>query len=390
MKTIFAVLPIMNVLVGTYQLKDSTMRERTETIFILTSGDCPTQSLLELEGAMKATKTLAEVVDISPQVIRVRSSAPEDKWTSIAARTGHVIGIYRELFPSSELTEGIDRIIRAGDSINFQDIYDVVSENSDFFLKWLIKKGSMGIRSLRVQGAFREVSGTMIKKAMGKLIIEKGGKLDLDSPETDIAVIISRNIYIGEQLARADRESMRKRRNQFRPYSLPITLSPNLSRVLLNMARVEKHHEILDPFCGTGGILLEAAMIGAQVYGSDLDVKMIGGTKENFAFLNLDYRHLEVCDIEKASELFPEMDAVITDPPYGRSTSTGGEKMEKLYERIFVSLTKILKTGGRCAMILPSMAYLGGLPKELSLESAVSHRVHRSLVRHFLSLIKIG
>jgi len=369
-------------------LKDSKSSECSEPIFIVTSGDGPTLSLLELTGAMASTGIHAEIEDISPQVVRVRSSAPEDRWKEVARRTGHVIGIYRELFPSQIFTAEIEQTISAEGEIRFEHIYEVLSASSGLFVEWLASRTAIGIESLRVQGAFREVSGTTIKKALGKLITANGGKLDLNEPQTVVAVIISRNIYIGEQLALADREGMRKRRNQFRPYSLPITLSPNLSRVLLNMARVNKNHNILDPFCGTGGILLEGAMLGARVYGSDIDPKMIEGTKENFAFFKLGFRRLEVCDIENAYERFPEMDAVITDPPYGRSTSTGGEKMEELYGRMFASILKILKNGGRCAMILPSMAYISNLPKELRLESAVSYRVHRSLVRHFVSLVK--
>jgi tRNA (guanine10-N2)-dimethyltransferase len=390
MKTIFVVLPIMTVLAGVDQLKEPSLKDRTESIFIHTSGDSPTLSMLELVGAMTATGIQYEIVDISPQVVRIRSSATEDLWKVIARRTGHVIGIYRELFPSKLLTGGIERTIVANGEVHFEDIMKIISTCSGYFCEWLASRKKIGLESIRIQGSFREVSGTIIKKAIGKLITANGGNLHLDVPKNLVAVIISRNIYIGEQLALADREGMRKRRNQFRPFSLPITLSPNLSRVLLNMARVEKQHNILDPFCGTGGILLEAAMMGVGVYGSDLDPKMINGTKENFSFFKLDYRNIEVCDVEDAYNLFPKMDAVITDPPYGRSTSTGGEKMEELYRRMFVSIVKILKNGGRCAMILPSMAHLSDLPDELILESAVSHRVHRSLVRHFVSLIKEG
>lgn len=388
MKTIFAVLTIINVLAGVDQLINSNSLEGSKLIFILTSGDSPTLSLLEIVGAMATTGIHAEIVDISPQVIKVKSSSPVDLWKEIARRTGHVIGIYREIFPSQAFTGEIQRILGENGKVHFEDIMNILSVSSGPFCEWLETKSGMGLESIRVQGAFREVSGTTIKKAIGKLITANGGKLDLDHPQTIVTVIISRNIYVGEQLALADREGMRKRRNQFRPYSLPITLSPNLSRVLLNMARVEKNHDILDPFCGTGGILLEAAMMGARVYGSDIDAKMIEGTKENFAFFKLAYRHLEVCDIENAYDQFPVMDAVITDPPYGRSTSTGGEKMEELYGRMFASIVKILKKGGRCAMILPSMAYLSYLPKEFILEGAVAHRVHRSLVRHFVSLVK--
>ena len=38
---------------------------------------------------------------------------------------------------------------------------------------------------------------------------------------------------------------------------------------------------IVDPFCGTGGIAIEASLLGLEVLASDLDSRMVEGTKSN-------------------------------------------------------------------------------------------------------------
>jgi len=49
---------------------------------------------------------------------------------------------------------------------------------------------------------------------------------------------------------------------------------------------------VLDPFCGTGVVLQEAALAGYDVYGTDLEPRMVEYTKLNLAWLNANY-HLE-------------------------------------------------------------------------------------------------
>jgi tRNA (guanine10-N2)-dimethyltransferase len=55
---------------------------------------------------------------------------------------------------------------------------------------------------------------------------------------------------------------------------------------------------ILDPFCGTGVVLQEAALMGYQTYGTDIEQRMIDYTEANLNWLNQTYR----LDIEAALE----------------------------------------------------------------------------------------
>lgn len=54
---------------------------------------------------------------------------------------------------------------------------------------------------------------------------------------------------------------------------------------LLNLKQPLNGMRILDPFCGSGTILLFAYSLGIQVYGSDIDTKKVAGTKKNLKWI---------------------------------------------------------------------------------------------------------
>ncbi len=62
-------------------------------------------------------------------------------------------------------------------------------------------------------------------------------------------------------------------------------LPPKLAQIIINLAvasaKPEHDSVILDPFCGTGVVLIEATMMGFDVYGTDIDPRMIQYTDTN-------------------------------------------------------------------------------------------------------------
>lgn len=69
-------------------------------------------------------------------------------------------------------------------------------------------------------------------------------------------------------------------------------LPPKLAQIMINLAtgasqRPPASHQgrLLDPFCGTGVLLQEAALLGYPVYGTDLAEKMIQYTNDNLNWL---------------------------------------------------------------------------------------------------------
>ena len=151
------------------------------------------------------------------------------------------------------------------------------------------------------------------------------------------------------------------------------------ARALINLTGVKKGGTVLDPFCGTGGIVIEAGFMGMKAIASDFDPEMIAGTEENMDYYGLKMYDSEVLDISDIAERFGEVDAIATDPPYGRSTHTGGEDIESIYRRAMNSFGDTLKTGACAGVVLPHPID----DNRLKLQSMFVQRVHGSLSRHY-------
>jgi len=68
-------------------------------------------------------------------------------------------------------------------------------------------------------------------------------------------------------------------------------LPPKLAQTIINLASGSKQNGvILDPFCGTGVVLMEAALMGYQTYGTDLSEKMVRYSRDNMNWLQEKYR----------------------------------------------------------------------------------------------------
>ncbi|MBR0460723.1 DNA adenine methylase [Candidatus Saccharibacteria bacterium] len=63
-------------------------------------------------------------------------------------------------------------------------------------------------------------------------------------------------------------------------------LPPKLAQILVNLCGLlPEGARVLDPFCGTGVVLQEALLMGYQVYGTDIDERMIRYTEKNLEWL---------------------------------------------------------------------------------------------------------
>lgn len=168
-----------------------------------------------------------------------------------------------------------------------------------------------------------------------------------------------------------------------------------MALLMCNMARVAKGSLVLDPYVGTGSILVAAAHHGAYTMGADIDIRVLLPGKGDFQgtgnqqgqrdiFANFEQYRLQPplgllrMDMHTPpfrDDLEAVFDAIIGDPPYG--VRAGGRKMEpregvtvrnrathipstKPYLlgeclRDLVSLSaRLLKLGGRLVFFVPA------------------------------------
>jgi tRNA (guanine10-N2)-dimethyltransferase len=111
---------------------------------------------------------------------------------------------------------------------------------------------------------------------------------------------------------------------------------------------------------------------------------MIDGSMKNLSHLK-QKAELHLCDVGAIEKEIGEVDSVATDPPYGRSTSTDGERLPQLYERAFKAFHGILRKGARVAVVVPDLKLLDE-SEGFHIIGTHQLRVHRSLTRNFCVL----
>lgn len=244
----------------------------------------------------------------------------------------------------------------------------------------LMQPGSIAIRC---KNRSSELNPNQVIDRLGDFYT-KNRKVNLTHPEIELrAIITEKTAYIGIKKAEISSSHFQQRRGHLRPFLLPITLHPKIARALVNLSSVKKNEVLLDPFCGTGGILLEAGLIGIRVIGSDIEQKMIDGCKKTLDFFGIRKYELNQCDIGQIQQSVTLVDVVVTDFPYGKATTTKKERITTLYDRAFASIASVLKKNGKAVIGLSDKSMISLGENSLSLINVYENRVHRSLTRFF-------
>ncbi len=146
-------------------------------------------------------------------------------------------------------------------------------------------------------------------------------------------------------------------------------LPPKLAQAMINLAQVENSESvIIDPFCGSGTILSEAALLGYKhLFGSDVSAKAIDDTHKNISWLRELYKieglrlKLAVKKAENLSKFIKadSADAIITEPFLGPQRgqinfSVVISNLEAMYSEAIKEFFKVLKANGRVVMVWPN------------------------------------
>lgn len=221
--------------------------------------------------------------------------------------------------------------------------------------------------------------------ALGRAYVSAGGRIDLGDPAHRLWLIGPPNgpDAVLEEVAAIDRPAASARRMPTLPFQRPVALAPRLARAAANLARVGPGRRVLDPFVGTGALLAEAGLLGGQLFGIDREAAMVRGALRNLQHLGVTANELVVGDAGEVDvpSAPPTFDAILTDPPYGRASSTGGEVASEVVDRVLPRWAARVGPNGRIVVITPGPPVALGPEWEERLHVAV--RVHRSLTRNF-------
>ena len=139
---------------------------------------------------------------------------------------------------------------------------------------------------------------------------EIGGQPHLDMPRvTFMAVVTDEKIWFGKLISKSDGRWLAHNK---RPHVTSSSLPTRLARAIVNLIALPGDR-LLDPCCGTGTIILEAAQMGVNAVGYDINVRMVGATRKNLKHYGL---HADV-QLGDARHICGRFNAVATDFPYG-------------------------------------------------------------------------
>jgi len=173
-----------------------------------------------------------------------------------------------------------------------------------------------------------------------------------------------------------------RERAMHKPFAIPtIALSPRLARALVNLSGLSEGETLLDPFCGSGTILSEGALLSLNCIGLDTSPARVAQAKRNLVWLEkwsgkpLSYR-IENGDARNL-EGMPSVDGIVTEPillPRFNSTPSTPKAREliqsagRTYSDSLHSMAKVLRSGRRIVIVVPAVKTTDGSEVLLRLE----------------------
>lgn len=281
-----------------------------------------------------------------------------------------------DLCERSSLIKSCFKIIKITEFKNLSKTFSEISEKIKCPYKIRVKDTIKKINSVKLE---KELSGILWSSL-------KNPSVDLERPKTSIYVFLTnKKAYITELIWKIKPNRFKDTEPNSKPGFHPTVLRPWLARVLINLSRAKNN--LLDPFCGTGAVIIEAARMNIQTTGCDLDSRMIDKTKKNLKFykINSDIKRLDATTLSK--HFNKKFNSIATDPPYKRSSFSSKENLSELYCEFFKEANKILKRNGYISLMIPKGTKIK-LPESLKLKYKADLYVHRGLTRRILVIQK--
>ncbi|MFB6174296.1 MAG: methyltransferase domain-containing protein [Halobacteriales archaeon] len=267
------------------------------------------------------------------------------------------------------------------------------------------REGTVAVRAVDVR-ATTGVDTQRAERELGQVLVDRGFAVDLDDPDHELRALFAgppgadstayddaadasddTGVCVLGWLTVESERGFGDRRPTDRPFFQPGSMDPMLARALVNIAGACEGATVVDPMCGTGGLLLEASLVGARVVGSDAQSKMARGTHANlrdalgadgdFAVCRGDVTHLPFAD--------DCADAAVFDVPYGRQSKIKGDSLADL---VGSALAEANRVAPRAVVVADRSWEAEARAAGWRVAEHFERRVHDSLVRHILVLAR--
>jgi tRNA (guanine10-N2)-dimethyltransferase len=340
-------------------------------LFFLLSGEHENLPISELKAILEAESYNYKVLEKLDQVLRLE--ADKDCVESLKRRAALTRICAQELFTSEA---DIDNILSAARAMRWDE---VIGEDQSFVVR---------VRHVKNYGP--EIDGMILERRLGELVLDKvEARVKLRNPDkTFIGILTEKKFIFGLKLAEIPAKPFVERRPRKRPFFHPSAMQAKLARCMVNLAEPKTGALVLDPFCGTGTMLIEAALVGCRGVGMDIQRRMAKGTVRNLGHFKIEPEGVVVADAQALP--LTRVDCVVTDPPYGISSTTLKRGTTQIVEEVLRSVYGLLDEGQRICLAAPKKLNIVSLGTALGYKHLESHfvYVHRSLTREIVVLEK--
>ncbi len=228
---------------------------------------------------------------------------------------------------------------------------------------------------------------TQDEKILGEKLGARG-RVNFKNPDNIFIAYHGKKLwYLGRQIYQSNQEKLQNRKAGMRPFFSPTSMDPRFARFCINVAEVQDGGTIMDPFCGTGGMLIEAGLLKYNVIGIDISQEMVLGTRLNLKFFGIhDFTVTRANFLELSNAI--NVDAIVTDLPYGRSSSRAGIETAELFSKLPQKMEQFLKREGCIILVTNTLEYLHNFDELFSILFIIPLTIHRSLTRYYIKMRK--
>lgn len=218
-----------------------------------------------LGGTIKTARLLVEL--------------PSPKWADIENYLIEKVPPHTKHLPEGKFTLGL--------SVYGLSIKPEIINKTGLKLKKLIKKTGRPVRV--VPNKASELNSAQVLN--NKLTSRGAWELLVVSDGRD--AYLAQTMFVQDINAYSARDQVRPKRD-----ALVGMLPPKLAQIIVNLATTNRNPEkgaiVYDPFCGTGVVLQEAALMGYEIKGSDINPKMVEFTDTNLQWLKTHLKNIAV------------------------------------------------------------------------------------------------
>ncbi len=338
-------------------------------VFLVLSGEHPTLPLAEMRAILDANRIPFKITGSFYKLVEIQAEIEAVK--PIAGRGAFIDEVGTEIVHSGSTITEIDDAVKSSD-----------------LSRHLPPDESFSVRVLRFGGVSKETSRVKLEGHLGWLIHNiTRAKVDLENPQRLFhGLLAGPYFHLGLVAYQRPAGYVASRRPRKRPVFHPSTMTPKLARSMVNLSRAIGGTTFLDPFCGVGGILLEASLLGCRVIGMDALRRMIRGSRRNLKYFQMDPSGLIRGDARNIP--VTRVEAMATDPPYGTGASTLKSTTRNILKDFLPEANSALAKAGRLVVASPLGTGTPDIAESAGFRVADRHEVyvHRSLTREILVL----